>query len=291
MAMSLQRPAVKTTVFESRGDLPSRFGPDVPEHFSAYEKRMRSGVLRAGYVPGRLPFTFRNDNDELVGFDVEILNLLASEMGFAIEFVPLAWDTLKEQVNSDEVDLVGSMPITTHMLMGMDMSDPYLDGALSVVVRDHRRKDFAERDRLLALHELTIAYPGPVEYIRDAVESGIPGVKITWKEIDDFKEFFEQEGESIDALLVEAEIGTAWTLLHPEYTVVIPESSKLNVPLGFAVAKGDHDYAASLGRWLIAKQATGEIQSAYDYWILGKGAEKKEPRWSVMKDVLGWGQD
>jgi len=291
MAMSLQRPAVNTTVFENRRDLPLRSEPDVPEHFSTFEKRMHRGVLRAGYVPGRLPFTFRNDHGELVGFDVELLNLLASEMGFGLEFVPLAWDTLEEQVNSDEVDLVGSMPITTHMLMGMDMSDPYLDGALSVVVRDHRRKDFAERDRLLALRELTIAYPGPVAYIKDAVELGVPGVKITWKAIDDFKEFFEQEGESIDALLVEAEIGTAWTLLHPEYTVVIPESSKLNVPLAFAVAKGDHDFAASLGRWLTAKEATGEIQVAYDYWILGKGAEKKVPRWSVMKDVLGWGQD
>jgi ABC-type amino acid transport substrate-binding protein len=119
----------------------------------------------------------------------------------------------------------------------------------------------------------------------------LPGVKITWMEIDEFNVFFEQEGEAIDALLVEAEIGTAWTLLHPEYTVVIPESSKLAIPLGFAVAKGQHDFAASLGRGLTAKEATGEIQSAYDYWILGKGAEKKEPRWSVMKDVLGWGQD
>jgi len=291
MGMSLQRPAVKTTVFENRRDLPSRVELDLPEHFSAREMRMHSGVLRVGYVPGRLPFTFRNDQGELVGFDVELMNLLASEMGFKLEFVPLGWDTLIEQVNSDEVDLVGTMPLTTHMLMDLDLSDPYLDGALAVVVRDHRRKDFAEQDRLLAQRELTIAYPGPIEYIKDAVDAGLPGVRITWIEIDDFSEFFEQEGEAIDALLVEAEIGTAWTLLHPEYTVVIPESSKLNVPLGFAVAKGQHDFAASLGRWLTAKEATGEIQLAYDYWILGQGAEKKDTRWSVMKDVLGWGQD
>jgi ABC-type amino acid transport substrate-binding protein len=289
--MSLQRPAVKTTVFENRRGLPSRYESDLPDNLTAFEKRMQRGVLRVGYVPGRLPFTFKNDHGELVGFDVELLNLLASEMGFTLEFVPLAWDTLVEQLNSDEVDLVGTMPLTTHMLMDLDLSDPYLDGALSVVVRDYRRKDFAEQDRLLAQRELTIAYPGPIEYIKDAVDSALPGVKITWMEIDEFNVFFEQEGEAIDALLVEAEIGTAWTLLHPEYTVVIPESSRLKVPLGFAVAKGQHDFAASLGRWLTAKEATGEIQSAYDYWILGKGAEKKEPRWSVMKDVLGWGQD
>jgi len=102
---------------------------------------------------------------------------------------------------------------------------------------------------------------------------------------------FEQENESMDALIVEIEIGTAWTLLHPEYTVVVPKSSVLNIPLGFAVAKGQHDFAAMLGRWIAAKKATGEIQEAYDYWILGKGAEKKEPRWSISKDVLGWWQN
>ena len=123
------------------------------------------------------------------------------------------------------------------------------------------------------------------------MESSVPWIKITWKEIDDYEEFFEQQDETIDALIVQAEIGTAWTLLHPEYTVVTFESSKLNIPLGFAVPKGQHDFATLLGRWLAAKKSTGDIQVAYDYWILGEGAEYKEPRWSIMKDVLGWVPD
>jgi len=73
--------------------------------------------------------------------------------------------------------------------------------------------------------------------------------------------------------------------------VVIPQSTKLNIPLGFAVPLGQNEFATVLGRWLAAKKSTGEIQQAYDYWILGQGAEKKEPRWSIMKDVLGWGED
>ena len=42
---------------------------------------------------------------------------------------------------------------------------------------------------------------------------------------------------------------------------------------------------------LEAKESTGEMQAAYDYWILGEGAEEQQPRWSIKKDVLGWGQD
>jgi hypothetical protein len=54
---------------------------------------------------------------------------------------------------------------------------------------------------------------------------------------------------------------------------------------------GQHNFAASLGRWLAAKKSTGDIEIAYDYWILGKGAEKKEPRWSIKKDILHWQDD
>jgi ABC-type amino acid transport substrate-binding protein len=209
-------------------------------------------------------------------------------MGVELEFIPVTWDTLFAQVNSDQVDIVGTVPLTTEILVNMTLTDPYLDGELSVVVRDHRRADFAQRERLLKQRELTIAYPGPVGYIRGPVESSVPQINLTWKEITDLKEFFQQEGEEIDALIVQAEIGTAWTLLHPEYTVVTFESSKLNIPAGFAVPQGQLDFAALLSRWIAAKKSTGDIQAAYDYWILGKGAEKKEPRWSIKKDVLGW---
>jgi len=30
------------------------------------------------------------------------------------------------------------------------------------------------------------------------------------------------------------------------------------------------------------------IDRAYDYWILGQGAVVKRPRWSIVRDVLGW---
>ena len=30
------------------------------------------------------------------------------------------------------------------------------------------------------------------------------------------------------------------------------------------------------------------IDQLYDHWILGRDAEKRGPRWSVIRDVLGW---
>jgi membrane-bound lytic murein transglycosylase MltF len=40
--------------------------------------------------------------------------------------------------------------------------------------------------------------------------------------------------------------------------------------------------------WITLKRRDGDIGIAYRHWILGKGAERKEPRWAVIRDVLGW---
>lgn len=289
-SMNLINPSVPMEVRAER-PAPDARATDRQAGDAVLDQVRARGVLRAGYFPDRLPFTYFNDAGQLVGFDVELLNLLAAEMELRLEWVPVSWDTLRQQVNSGEVDIVGTMPLSTRMLIDLDLSDPYLQGTLGLVVRDHRRAEFATRRRILAQDALHIAYTQPVEYIRGAVEAAFPGKDFRWTEIPDLNAFFDPAGSTLDALLVEVEIGTAWSLLHPEYTVVVPPSSVLKMPSGFAVAKGQHTLAALLGRWIAAKRATGEIQTAYDYWILGKGAEKKPPRWSIGRDVLGWLED
>ena len=34
--------------------------------------------------------------------------------------------------------------------------------------------------------------------------------------------------------------------------------------------------------------SAGIIDETYDYWVLGQGAQSHEPRWSIIRDVLGW---
>lgn len=50
------------------------------------------------------------------------------------------------------------------------------------------------------------------------------------------------------------------------------------------------DLVASLNEWIVFAKNEGTIQRACDYWILGKGAEEKRRRRSIMHDVLGLGR-
>jgi hypothetical protein len=48
------------------------------------------------------------------------------------------------------------------------------------------------------------------------------------------------------------------------------------------------DLAYAVNEWVVFASNEGMIDRARAYWILGTGAEQPGPRWSILRDVLGW---
>jgi hypothetical protein len=43
-----------------------------------------------------------------------------------------------------------------------------------------------------------------------------------------------------------------------------------------------------LNHWIDLKKKDNTIKKTYNYWILGQGVAIKEPRWSIIRNVLHW---
>jgi hypothetical protein len=186
-------------------------------------------------------------------------------------------------------DLVPSVPFLPHFFDSLELSAPYIEGTVGFIVEDHRRNDFATMDAIRQMPQLTLGVLIPPESIKDALEKAFPQTAIRLVPIESHRDFFEQRQEGLDALLYIAESGTAWTLLYPEYTVVVPKDDIWKVPLGYAVADGNLQLAESLDDWVVFRQAEGALRRAYNHWVLGQGVEPKRRRWSIIHDVLEWG--
>ncbi len=106
--------------------------------------------------------------------------------------------------------------------------------------------------------------------------------------VDSFDSLFDDDTDFYDAVLVSAEAGSALTLLHPEFSVVVPRPGTFTAPLSFAMAKNSQQFAEFFSAWMDIKKKEGDFQRYYDYWILGKTSVNQQPRWSVIRDVLGW---
>lgn len=56
------------------------------------------------------PFSYHDDNDNLVGYDVEVSEAFAKELGVKVKFVEVKWDSLIAGLDSDKYDF--SIPHT-----------------------------------------------------------------------------------------------------------------------------------------------------------------------------------
>ena len=252
-------------------------------------KRIQAqGVLRVGYLPDSLPFTYINAAGQLVGFNVEMAHSLAQDLGVWLEFVPVMRGPLMaEQLRAGYCDIVmASVAVTPERAQSMAFSTSYMDQTLAFIVKDHRRGEFSSRDAIRRLKKPRIAVLN-VQYYIDKVHRYIPQATIVV--LNSAKEFFEARDEEYDALVFSAEAGSAWSLLYPAYTVAIPQPDVLAVPLAYPMPHGDSEWVNFINSWIDLKRKDKTVAALYDYWILGKNAVPKRPRWSVMRNVLGIG--
>ena len=255
---------------------------------SQLELIRESKVLRVGTMDESLPYAYFNAAGELVGFDVEMAHALARELGVRLEFVPIerAPGKAQEQLDGVHCDLIMSGVVITADRAGEVLfSASYLDETMAFVVPDHRRRDFEEWERIRGLNSPRIAVPDVSAFVQK-LRSQVPAAEvITFRKA---AEVFGDRSQELDAILLPAERGSVWTLIYPQYCVVVPQPGVTRIPLAYVVARHDQPLANMVNTWIELKKRDGTIAALYDYWILGRNAAPKEPRWSVVRNVLHW---
>jgi ABC-type amino acid transport substrate-binding protein len=184
-----------------------------------------------------------------------------------------------------------SVPYLRELLPSIRYSAPYFDGVIGFVVRDERRHEFATLDRIRRLPRATLGMQADLPSLQERLRAQLPGVDLRFEVVGSPEGLLQADPRSgIDAMVMLAQSGSAWTLLHPEYSVVVPQPNPLRWPVAMATRAADDDLAQFVNAWLVTQKSSGEIDRAYDYWVLGKGVEASRARWTIMRDVLGWGR-
>jgi ABC-type amino acid transport substrate-binding protein len=252
----------------------------------ALDRIARSGEVRVAYPAARLPFSYFNLRNELVGFDVDMMHRLAHELGARLVFVPLDRDRIAMQLDAGQVDVaIGALEVTTALSRQVGLSQSYLDLTMALVVEDRRRDELGTREALHAHRDLRLGMVSDGYYEAKA-RAYMPDVEIV--RLPGAKKFFEGGGLGLDGLVIPAEIGAPWTLLYPSYTVITPDVGRLAVPIAYATARTDGDFRSFLDTWLLLKREDGTLERLRRYWIAGIDDRARTPRWSVVRDVLHW---
>ena len=285
------REQVLSTIELMEPRVAARIVTDVPEASvtqlagTRLDHILRTGVLQVGYRPNNLPCSYITPRGDLVGFDVEMAHILAQDLEVELEFVPFEFDGLKRMLASGQIDLamscVASLP---DRYAYASYSRPYLDLALAFIARDHQREIFSDLQALRAWDGLTIALVSST-YYQSRLKQLLPNAGLVYLEAAE--DFFNGRGQGADALLLTEEEGAAYAYRYPHYGVVTTEQ-RVGIPAAYPVPKGDIEMMEFVSNWIELKKSEGTIEQLYEYWMHGGATEMKTPRWSVIRDVLGW---
>lgn len=83
------------------------------------------------------PMGFRDENNEIVGFDIDLAKVAGEKMGVDVEFQPIDWDSKELELNSGKIDLIwNGFSITDERKETMDFTEPYLDNKMIIIVNE-----------------------------------------------------------------------------------------------------------------------------------------------------------
>ncbi len=243
-------------------------------------------LIRVGFIEDDLPFSYYNKAKQLVGFDVELMHLLAEDLEVGIEFVPYDREYLLQHLEDDHFDIaISSLTANPRLLASRQFlySISYLDTHFAFVVPDHLRAVYSDANAVRALHDIRVGVRNGSVFA-DHIKYHFPNLQVD--DLESEADFFAIESFRQEALVTSAEGGSAWTLLNPGYVVVNPLPGKAGAPLVIAIGDMDLQLEKYLNTWITLHRQSGSIQQLFEHWIQGKTAQTQQHRWSIWHDVL-----
>ncbi len=233
---------------------------------SVIETIKERGVIKIGLSIFK-PWSMRDLEGELIGFELDVGRKLAEDMGVEVEFIPTSWDGIIPALVSGKFDvIISGMSITAQRNLTVNFSDPYAYSGLTVLANTAMTNGFTLED-----------YNNP-DVTFAARRGATPATVIAAMFPEANLLLFDEDGAATQEVLN----GNAHATMASEPTPSTEArrySDTLSVPFSqtflatgeaFAYRKGDPDASNFFNNWIGVNWASGWLEERNDYWFRGQ---------------------
>jgi polar amino acid transport system substrate-binding protein len=244
----------------------------VTKNKSMIENVIRKGTIRIG-MSTFVPWAMKDKKGDLIGFEIDVAERLAKDMGVKAEFVPTQWSGIIPALLTGKFDIIiGGMGITPQRNLKVNFSIPYDHTGMSIAAHRELAKGFASPDDFNRPDVTLVVRMGSTSAA--AVKKYIPLAQLRQ---------FDDESQAVQELLngrahgfvSSAPLPAFQVLKHPD-RLFLPLKENFTIePIAFAIRKGDFDSYNYLNNWITLVTAEGWIQERKHYWFETNGWQNK----------------
>lgn len=243
-------------------------GADEQTEKSTWEIVQETGVLRVGLDDTFRPMGFRDENNELIGFDIDMGAELGKRLGFEIEWIPTDWNGVTGALNANKFDaIINGMSITEERKKVIDFSIPYVNASIGMVVKADNN-DIKSGEDLKGKVVATQAGSSGYEACKSLVEDGIID-EANLKLYNQYPEAFQELSLGrVDVIVVDVTTAEDYIAESEEYKLV--EEPLVDDLYAIGLRKGDTELKEALDKALLEMMEDGTLADISKKWFDGK---------------------
>jgi len=105
-----------------------------------YDNKYKNTVFKVAGDNNFPPYEYVDENNNYVGFNVDIMRAIALSTGVEVYFYPMTWNEVGTRLMSGNVDIIQGMKYTRERDKYYDFSDEYLENSQSIFVMEKDRE-------------------------------------------------------------------------------------------------------------------------------------------------------
>ena len=232
---------------------------------SRLQRILANGELRVGTTGDWNPMTMIDPSSkERTGFDIDIANALASDMGVKIVFVPTTWKTLVNGVVADKYDMTSSASLSPKRALVAGYSGSYFAVEdVPLMLRKNKGRHNSWED--LNNPSVTVAVTlGTVQEKRAEVLFDNSKIIKVSSPARDYQEVLAGRADiSMTSNLEAAKLVEQ----YPELMIVPVQKGKNPTPLAMLLPQSDQVWINYVNHWIILKTERGFFNQLKAKWL------------------------
>ena len=213
------------------------------------------------------PMGFKDEKNEIVGFDIDLAKEVAKRLGREVEFKAIDWNSKEAELKSGRVDILwNGLDITDKRKENMLFSEPYMDNRQIVFVAKNGKVAVAGEADLVGKTIGTQSGGTTEEYFENK-----PELKASMKEVkyypDYINAFMDLENGRLDAVVGDEIIGRYYISKHPDEIQAIDTVIGTVSQFGIAFRKDDQKLRDEVQKVFDEMKADGTVAKISEKWF------------------------